>query len=64
MTYQQAISHFGTPAAMARALGVDRASVAEWREKIPEGRQYQIQIATGGKLKADKPALRTEKVAA
>ena len=49
---------------MARALGVDRASVAEWREKIPEGRQYQIQIATGGKLKADKPALRTEKVAA
>ncbi len=43
---------------IARMLGVEPSSVASWFEhdEIPEGRQYQAEIATDGKLKADLPA--------
>lgn len=61
MTYEQSITYFGTLSKMARALGVKPASVSEWKNGIPETRQYQIELATKGILKADEPALRTEK---
>lgn len=40
--------------------GVRPPSVSEWFDDdvIPEGRQYQLQIASGGMLVADKPANR------
>lgn len=59
MTYEQAIEFFGTQSKMARALGVEPPSVAEWKSGIPMRRQYQIELATKGKLKADIPALRS-----
>lgn len=48
-------------AEIARALGVQPPSVAEWFDRglVPEGRQYQVQLASGGRLVADKPPLRT-----
>lgn len=54
------ISFFRTQAAAARALGCAQSTIAEWvtEGRVPEGRQYQAQLATKGKLKADKPALR------
>ena len=61
MNAQDLLEYFGTKAAIARALGVSSPSVAEWFDPgigVPEGRQYQAQIATKGKLKADLPALR------
>lgn len=61
MTAQDLLEYFGTKAAIARALGVSSPSVAEWFDPdigVPDGRQYQAQIATKGKLKADLPALR------
>ena len=58
MTYDQAIQYFGSMSALARAMGVSVPSVCDWRDGIPEVRQYQIELATGGKLVADKPALR------
>jgi len=58
MTYQDAVSYFQTASRMARALGVSTPSVMEWKAGIPEVRQYQIELATGGQLKADLPALR------
>lgn len=64
MNYTQAIAHFGTESALARALGVKPPSVSEWKDGIPITRQYQIELATKGKLKADIPALRTRKKAA
>jgi len=55
MTTQDLINHFGTQAKAAAALGIKQPSIAGWvaNGKIPEGRQYQIQILTGGVLKAD-----------
>jgi predicted XRE-type DNA-binding protein len=60
MTPQEVLAHFGSQAEIARVLGCKQPSVAEWFEKgeVPEGRQYQLQIATDGVLQADKPANR------
>lgn len=60
MTPQQVLDHFSTQAEIARVLGCKQPSVAEWFAdgKIPDGRQYQLELATNGLLKADKPANR------
>ena len=65
MTPKQALDHFGTQQRIARALGMAQSSVAEWfaAGRIPEGRQYQIELATGGALRADRPALREREAA-
>lgn len=44
ITYSAAVSVFGHAAALARALGVSRASVSEWKKKrvLPEGRIWQL----------------------
>jgi hypothetical protein len=57
MTKEEALDYFGSTGALAASLGCAQSTVSEWKE-IPEGRQYQIQLATKGKLKADLPALR------
>ena len=54
MTYDQAISFFGSAANLARAVGINRASIAGWKKNgIPTGRQFQIQHLTGGELVPD-----------
>jgi DNA-binding transcriptional regulator YdaS (Cro superfamily) len=55
MTKEQAIRHYGTQAALARALGIHRAAINGWGEQIPLGRQYQLEVLTQGVLKADRP---------
>lgn len=64
MTKTQAIQYFGSVRALADALGIKAVqSVYEWPEDgIPEGRQFQIQVLTKGKLKAsEQKPLRAEK---
>ena len=58
MKTQDAVTHFGSLEALAKAVGVDRSAPSHWGEHVPELRQYQIELASGGKLKASKPALR------
>lgn len=60
MTPTELITYFETQAAAARALGCAQSTLSEWVTDgcIPEGRQYQIELATKGALIADKPALR------
>jgi transcriptional repressor of cell division inhibition gene dicB len=53
MKTQDAISYFGTQAAMARALHCSQSSIAEWGEYPPDGRQFQIQVVTNGALMAE-----------
>lgn len=62
MTPTQVLEQYKTQAEIARVLGCRQSSVAEMFEKgqVPEGRQYQLQIATRGKLKADLPADRRQ----
>lgn len=57
MQIQEAIDHFNGIPKLANALGISYQAVQQWEEKgeIPEGRQYQIQVITKNKLKADSP---------
>lgn len=54
MTKNEAIQHFGGVSALARALGINRWAIYQWGDRPPEGRQYQLELMTGGALKADK----------
>lgn len=53
MLTTEAIEHFGSEAALARALGIKQQSVQDWGEVVPKLRQLQIEKLTDGKLKAD-----------
>ncbi len=54
MTYDQAIRIFGDYKALAVALKLPATTVHSWRARgIPHARQFQIQIVSGGKLKAN-----------
>jgi hypothetical protein len=47
---RDAIAHFGTASALAKALGINRASVATWKTYVPQLRAFQLRELTGGKL--------------
>ena len=64
MTYDQLINHFGTQVAVAAALGIKQPSVSEWKKEIPPLRQMQIQLITGGALRADCVVFESKKRAA
>jgi molybdenum-dependent DNA-binding transcriptional regulator ModE len=52
MTQTQAIEHFGSVSALAKALNVTYEAVRQWNG-VPELRQYQIERITLGALKAE-----------
>ncbi|WP_445399903.1 Cro/CI family transcriptional regulator [Zobellella sp. An-6] len=52
MKKRDVIKHFGGVLATAKALGISHVAVSRWGEEIPQGRAYQIQVITKGKLKA------------
>ncbi|WP_326937969.1 Cro/CI family transcriptional regulator [Aeromonas caviae] len=47
------INYFGSAAELARKLNISEAAVSQWGDTIPQGRAYQIEVVTGGALKAD-----------
>lgn len=52
MKKSEIVEFFGSVQQVADALGITYQSVREWPEdRVPEGRQYQIQVITKGKLK-------------
>lgn len=65
MRFAEALQHYGTQAAIARALGIQPAAVAQWAaiKRIPLLRQHQIERLTGGALKADDPVTATRRPA-
>lgn len=58
MRVDDLLSHFKTQSAAARALGIKQPSIAGWVAKgeIPLPRQFQIEVVTGGALRADRNA--------
>ena len=56
MTPDDLYTIWRTQEEMAKALGLAQPTISGWFTdgKIPEPRQYQIQIVTGGRLVADK----------
>jgi DNA-binding transcriptional regulator YdaS (Cro superfamily) len=63
MRTEDAIKHFGSAAALARALGISRQSVHDWGACVPEGRAYQIEVLTSGALKAQRPLIDDQAIA-
>jgi DNA-binding transcriptional regulator YdaS (Cro superfamily) len=61
MMKDEALSHFGGVVELAKALGCKPQAISQWGETIPKGRAYQIEVLTGGKLKADSSQPRTAK---
>lgn len=55
MTLQEALDHYGSRKALADALGLWPQTVYAWGDSIPLARQYEIEVRTGGTLKADRP---------
>lgn len=53
MKKNEAIKHYGGVVQLAAALGIKPQSVSQWGDTIPQGRAYQIELLTGGQLKAD-----------
>lgn len=53
MKLTEAVEYFGSKTALAKAINVGKSAVTLWGDQIPQGRQYQIEILTKGKLKAD-----------
>lgn len=56
MTIDELLDYFGNRQVnIARAMGVTKATINKWykNKQIPEIRQYQIELLTKGKLKAD-----------
>lgn len=62
MTYDQAERFYGSQGALARAFHphVAQGSVSLWKKtgKVPRGRQFELQVLTGGQLTADRRFLR------
>lgn len=52
MTREEVLKHFKTVANLASELGITPQAVYDWGDRVPEGRQWQIQAITKGKLKA------------
>lgn len=48
------IAHFGgTAQAAAKALGITRSAVAQWKDIVPERIAWKVQFMTGGVLRVD-----------
>lgn len=60
MKKSDVLSYFGGVDKTAKALGITHVAVSKWGETIPQGRAYQIEVMTGGKLKADPITPRAE----
>lgn len=53
MKKETAIQHFGSAAAVARAINRAPSAVVEWPAIVPEGMAYKIQVITRGRLRVD-----------
>jgi len=53
MKTQEAVEYFEGRKALADALGVWPQVIYQWGEYPPMARQYEIEVKTNGKLKAD-----------
>lgn len=54
MTMQEVLDHYGSRKQLADALGLWPQTVYAWGDVIPLSRQYEIEVRTGGALKADR----------
>lgn len=53
MKTRDAANFFGSKKKLADALGIQPSAVTMWGDSIPVSRQYQIQVLSKGKLRAE-----------
>jgi hypothetical protein len=53
MTKAEVIAHYGGAREVAGVLGIAVSAVHQWKS-VPMGRQYQLELLTKGRLKAEK----------
>jgi hypothetical protein len=56
MTTEDAVKFYGTPVKLAEALGLTPEAIYQWPEKPPILRQYQLEVLTKRKLRAETEA--------
>lgn len=54
MRKSDVIEYFGSVSAVANALELTTQAVSMWPEIVPRNRQWQIDVLTEGKLKAER----------
>lgn len=54
MTYEQVLSRYGTQIALAKALGITQPTISAWGRTVPPRYQYQLEVISGGELRADR----------
>lgn len=54
MKTEEAVNYFGGKKELGKALGIWPQVIYNWGEYPPMPRQYEIEVKTGGKLKAEK----------
>jgi DNA-binding transcriptional regulator YdaS (Cro superfamily) len=55
MRKSDAIQHFGSATAVAKALGIGKAFVSKWGDEVPQRYAYEIERLTHGALEAEWP---------
>ncbi len=53
MLKRSAIDHFGSVSALAAVLGISRAAIYQWGERVPASSSFRLEVLTGGKLLVD-----------
>lgn len=56
MTTKEAINHYGSIKSLAAELGIWPHVIYRWGKYPPMARQYELEVRTQGKLKAQKPS--------
>jgi hypothetical protein len=54
VTTQEAVDFFGSRQKLAEALGIWVSATYQWGDHPPPVRQFQIEVASKGKLKAER----------
>lgn len=54
MTLKEVLDFYGGVRNLAKELGVSTQVIYTWVDRPPMSRQYEIEVRTGGKLKADR----------
>lgn len=53
MRTENVIAFYKGTTRAAKALGIHRSSIYQWGEFVPQERQFEIEVKTGGLLKSD-----------
>lgn len=53
MKTKDAIEHYGGIKQLAEALGIWPHNISRWGDHVPRARAYELQVKTGGKLRAE-----------